>query len=106
MANTSAYAAAKAAVVALGRNLAVELAPRGIRINTINPGPVTTPIFGKLGLPADAVMGFVEQTTAKLLTKRFGTAEEVAKVARFLLSADSSYVFGAEIRVDGGYRLA
>jgi NAD(P)-dependent dehydrogenase (short-subunit alcohol dehydrogenase family) len=106
MANTSVYAATKAAVVALGRNLAVELAPRGIRINTINPGPVTTPIFGKLGLPDVAVKGFVEQTTAKLLTKRFGTADEIARVARFLLSTDSSYIIGAEIRIDGGYRLA
>lgn len=106
MANTSVYAATKAAVAALGRNLAVELAPRGIRLNTVNPGPVTTPIFGKLGLPAEAVQGFVEQTTAKLLTKRFGTADEVAKLARFLLSADSSYIVGAEIRIDGGYRLS
>ena len=106
MANASVYAATKAAVAALGRNLALELAPRGIRVNTINPGPVTTPIFGKLGLPADAVKGFVEQTTAKLLTKRFGTADEVAKVARFLLSADSSFIFGTEVRIDGGYRLA
>jgi len=106
MANTSVYAATKAAVVALGRNLAVELAPRGIRVNIINPGPVTTPIFGKLGLPADAVKGFVEQTTAKSLAKRFGRADEVAKLARFLLSADSSYIIGAEIRIDGGYRLA
>jgi NAD(P)-dependent dehydrogenase (short-subunit alcohol dehydrogenase family) len=106
MANASVYAATKAAVVALGRNLALELAPRGIRINTINPGPVTTPIFGKLGLPADAVKGFVEQTTARLLTKRFGTADEVAKVASFLISTDSSFIIGTEIRVDGGYRLS
>ncbi|MCX6955836.1 MAG: SDR family oxidoreductase [Verrucomicrobia bacterium] len=106
MANTSVYAATKAAVVALARNLAVELAPRGIRINTINPGPVTTPIFGKLGLPADVAKGFVEQTTAKSPAKRFGTAEEVARLARFLLSADSNYIIGAEIRIDGGYRLA
>jgi NAD(P)-dependent dehydrogenase (short-subunit alcohol dehydrogenase family) len=106
LANTSVYAATKAAVVSFGRSLAVELAPRGVRLNTINPGPVTTPIFNKLGMPADAAKGFVEQTTARLLTKRFGTADEVAKLARFLLSADSSYIVGAEIRIDGGYRLA
>ncbi|SDR72963.1 SDR family oxidoreductase [Opitutus sp. GAS368] len=106
MANASVYAATKAAVVALGRNLAVELAPRGIRLNTINPGPVTTPIFGKLGLPADAVQGFVEQTTAKSLAKRFGTADEIAKLARFLLSADSRYMIGATVRIDGGIGLA
>ena len=105
MANTSVYAATKAAVVALGRNLAVELAPRGIRMNIINPGPVTTPIFAKLGLPPDAVTGFVEQTTAKSLVKRFGTADEIARLTRFLLSPDSSYIVGSEIRIDGGYRL-
>lgn len=106
MANTSLYAATKAAVVALGKNLAVELAPRGIRVNIINPGPVTTPIFGKLGLPADAVQGFVEQTTAKSPAKRFGLADEIARLVRFLLSGDSSYILGAEVRIDGGYRLA
>ncbi|MBI2510796.1 MAG: SDR family oxidoreductase [Opitutae bacterium] len=103
--NSSVYAATKAAVAAFGRTLAAELAPRGVRLNTINPGPVTTPIFDKLGLPPEAVQGFVEQTTARLLTKRFGTAVEVAKLARFLLSADSSYIVGAEVRIDGGYRL-
>lgn len=106
MPNTSIYAATKAAVVALGRNLAIELAPRGIRLITINPGPVNTPIFGKFGLPADTVKGFVEQTTAKSPAKRFGTADEIAKLVRFLLSADSSYILGTEIRIDGGYRLA
>jgi len=103
--NTSVYAATKAAVVALGKNLALELAPRGVRLNTLNPGPVNTPIFGKFGLPADVLKGFVEQTTAKSPVKRFGTANEIAKLARFLLSADSSYILGAEIRIDGGYRL-
>ena len=105
MPNTSVYAATKAAVVALGRNLALELAPRGIRLNTINPGPVSTPIFDKFGLPADAVRGFVEQTTARSPAKRFGTADEIARLARFLLSPHSDYIRGAEIRIDGGYRL-
>jgi NAD(P)-dependent dehydrogenase (short-subunit alcohol dehydrogenase family) len=106
IANSSVYSASKAAVAALGRTLAVELAPRGIRLNTIHPGPVHTPIFSKMGLPEEAVKGFVEQTTAKLLTKRFGTADEVAKLARFLLSSDSSYIVGTEIQIDGGYHLS
>ena len=106
MATSSIYAATKAAVVSLGKTLAVELAPRGIRLNTISPGPITTPIFGKLGLPAEAVKGFEEHTTGKSLLKRFGTAEEVAKLVRFLLSEDSSYIIGENIVIDGGVRLS
>jgi NAD(P)-dependent dehydrogenase (short-subunit alcohol dehydrogenase family) len=105
MATTSIYAATKAAVVSLGKSLAVEFAPRGIRVNTISPGPITTPIYGKLGLPAEAQKGFEDHMAAQSLFKRFGTADEVAKLARFLLSDDSSYIVGVNVTVDGGVRL-
>jgi NAD(P)-dependent dehydrogenase (short-subunit alcohol dehydrogenase family) len=101
---TSLYSATKAAVVSLGKSLAVELAPRGIRINTVSPGPITTPIYGKLGFPAEAQKGFEDSMAAQSLFKRFGTAEEVAKLVRFLLSSDSSYIVGDEIVIDGGVR--
>lgn len=101
---TSLYSATKAAVVSLGKSLAVELAPRGIRINTISPGPIKTPIYGKLGFDADTQKGFEDQMASQSLFKRFGTPEEVAKLARFLLSDDSSYIVGEEILVDGGVR--
>ncbi len=103
--NTTIYSATKAAVVSLGKSLAVELAPRGIRLNTISPGPITTPIYNKLGFPAEAQKGFEDHMAASSLFKRFGTAEEVAKLARFLLSGDSSYIVGSELLVDGGVRL-
>jgi NAD(P)-dependent dehydrogenase (short-subunit alcohol dehydrogenase family) len=106
MAGTSIYAATKAAVVSLGQTLAVELAPRGVRLNTVSPGPIVTPIFGKIGLPADAAKGFEEHVNATSPAKRFGTAEEVAKLAAFLLSDDSSYILGANFQIDGGIRLA
>ena len=102
---TSIYSATKAAVVSLGKSLAVELAPRGIRINTLSPGPIKTPIYNKLGFPADAQKGFEDSMAAQSLFKRFGTADEVAKLARFLLSDDSSYIIGDNITVDGGVRL-
>src|SRR5215203_2596139 len=51
--NSSVYTATKAAVASLARSLALELAPRGIRLNIVNPGPVETPIFGRMGLPAE-----------------------------------------------------
>ena len=102
---TSIYSATKAAVASFGRTLATELAPRGIRVNTINPGPITTPIYNKLGMPADAQKGFEESMAASALLKRFGTADEVAKLVRFLLSRDSSYIVGEEITIDGGVQL-
>ena len=101
---TSIYSATKAAVVSLGKSLAVELAPRGVRINTISPGPITTPIYSKLGFPAEAQKGFEDSMAAQSLLKRFGTADEVAKLVRFLLSSDSSYIVGDEILIDGGVR--
>ncbi len=102
---TSIYSATKAAVVSLGKSLAVELAPRGVRLNTLSPGPIATPIFNKLGFPADAQKGFEDHMAAQSLFKRFGTADEVAKLVRFLLSADSSYIIGENITIDGGIRL-
>jgi NAD(P)-dependent dehydrogenase (short-subunit alcohol dehydrogenase family) len=105
MATTSIYSATKAAVVSLGKSLAVELAPRGIRVNTLSPGPITTPIYQKLGLPVDAQKGFEDHMAAQSLFKRFGTAAEVAKLARFLLTAESSYIVGENILIDGGVRL-
>ncbi len=102
---TSIYSATKAAVVSLGKSLAVELAPRGLRINTLSPGPIKTPIYNKLGFPAEAQKGFEDSMAAQSLFKRFGTSNEVAKLARFLLSEDSSFIIGENITVDGGVRL-
>jgi NAD(P)-dependent dehydrogenase (short-subunit alcohol dehydrogenase family) len=100
--NASLYSATKAAVISLGKTLAVELAPRGVRVNVISPGPIDTPIFNKIGLSPDAVKSFVEASAAKSLVKRVGTSEEVAKLARFLLSDDSGNIDGAEFVIDGG----
>jgi len=105
MLGASIYSASKAAVVSLGKTLAVELAGRGIRVNTLCPGPIDTPIFGKLGVPAEARQGLREGMASQSLLKRFGTSEEVAKLARFLLSDDSSNIVGAEFVIDGGTRL-
>lgn len=102
---TTIYAATKAAVVSLGKSLAVELAPRGIRVNTLSPGPITTPIYSKLGFPPEAQKGFEDHMASQSVLKRFGTADEVAKLARFLLSDDSSYIVGDNITIDGGVRL-
>lgn len=105
MANASVYSATKAAVASFGRTLATELAARGIRVNTLSPGPIKTPIFGKLGAPAEALDETEKYLASRSLFKRMGTPEEVAKLARFLLSDDSSNITGTDILVDGGVHL-
>jgi NAD(P)-dependent dehydrogenase (short-subunit alcohol dehydrogenase family) len=99
---TSAYSASKAALTSLGRTLAVELAPRGIPVNTLSPGPIMTPAIAKIGMDEAAQKQFVDRT----LLKRWGGVEEVARLARFLLTDDSSFVIGEDIAIDGGLQLA
>jgi NAD(P)-dependent dehydrogenase (short-subunit alcohol dehydrogenase family) len=105
MAGSSVYSATKAAVISLGKTLAVELAGWGVRINVLSPGPIDTPILKKAGLPLEQQKAFEEQMVSKSLLKRFGTSEEVARAARFLLSEDSSNIIGTELIIDGGVRL-
>jgi len=99
---TSVYAASKAAVRSLARSIASELATRGIRVNVVSPGPVSTPIYGKLGLPKEAVDAFAANIVSQVPLRRFGKPEEVAQAALFLASSASSYVTGVELNVDGG----
>jgi NAD(P)-dependent dehydrogenase (short-subunit alcohol dehydrogenase family) len=101
-AGTSAYSATKAALRSLARTAAAELVGRGIRVNTVAPGPIVTPIFGRTGLPKEALEQFAKETVAKVPMKRFGQPEEVAAAVVFLASQDASYITGVEINVDGG----
>lgn len=102
MPNSSVYAASKAAVLSLNRVFATELAPRKIRVNAVSPGPVETPLYGKLGLAKEEVEGFGAVLGEKILLKRFGQASEIAKTVSFLASDDASFITGTEIVVDGG----
>ncbi len=95
------YAATKGALGALVRSFAVELAP--IRVNAVSPGPIDTPIYGKLGMPKDAIPGLHATLAEKLPLRRMGRPEEVAEVVLFLASASASFITGAEISVDGGW---
>ncbi len=100
--NTSVYSATKAALRSLARTLSAELVGRGIRVNAISPGPIDTPIFGRLGLPQDALDEMAQGLAERVPMKRMGAADEIAKAVLFLASNDSSFVLGHELVVDGG----
>lgn len=101
-AGASAYAATKAALRSLARTAAAELVGRGIRVNTVAPGPIATPIFEKTGLAKEALDDFAKRASEQVPMKRFGQPEEVASTVAFLASQDASYITGVEINVDGG----
>ena len=82
------------------RVFAKELLPRGIRVNTISPGPIVTPILDK-GLTPEQKVSFVEGAKSRIPLGRTGTSEEVAAAALYL-AADATYTTGAELFVDGG----
>lgn len=100
--NSSVYSATKGAVRSFARTLSAELAPRNIRVNVVSPGPIETPIYGKMVMTEEQLQGMAESFAAMVPLKRFGTSEEVAKTALLLASDDSSFVAGEEILVDGG----
>ncbi|MDP1819675.1 MAG: glucose 1-dehydrogenase [Acidimicrobiales bacterium] len=100
MAGSVSYVASKFAVRGMTKVAALELGPRGIRVNSIHPGGVDTPMIrdlqvGDITLDGTGVMG-------KVPLGRIGTPEDVARLALFLASDDSSYCTGSEFTIDGG----
>jgi len=98
----SAYAATKAGVRAMTRNLASEFAPRGIRVNQVTPGATKTPIWSKRGVKEQAKAALEQRLGGMAALGRMGEAEEVAQAALYLASDEASFITGAEIVVDGG----
>jgi NAD(P)-dependent dehydrogenase (short-subunit alcohol dehydrogenase family) len=100
--DSSVYAASKAALLSFTKVFARELAARKIRVNSVSPGPVETPLYGKLGLTEEQVNGFGSVLSQRILLNRFGKPEEIANAVRFLASDDASFITGSELTVDGG----
>src|SRR3974390_757006 len=99
---SSVYAASKAAVRSLARTLSAELIERKIRVNAIAPGPIETPIFGRLGLAPQAVDELAKVILGRVPAKRLGRPDEIADAVLFLASPAANYIVGVELNVDGG----
>ena len=97
------YSATKAALRSYQKVLTTELAPKNIRVNSVSPGPIETPIYNKMeGMSDEQVQEMGAGFAESVPLKRFGKSEEVAKAVSFLASDDASYVNGIELVVDGG----
>lgn len=102
MPNSSVYAATKAALISLARTLSGEFIGRGIRVNTVSPGPVVTPLYGKLGLNEEQLSGMQQAILAQLPVGRFGSPDEIADAFVYFASDESRFTVGSELIVDGG----
>ena len=100
--NSSVYSATKAAVRSLARTLTTDLKDRKIRVNTISPGPIETPIFETFTDNEEQVRAVKENFASTVPLGRLGQPDEIGKAALFLASSDSSFIAGAELFVDGG----
>ena len=97
------YGATKAALRSFGRTFAGELAPRKIRVNTISPGPIQTPIFDKIGdIPPEQAKQMIDGIIAQVPLGRAGQPEEIAAAAVYFASDESAFTTGTELFVDGG----
>jgi NAD(P)-dependent dehydrogenase (short-subunit alcohol dehydrogenase family) len=98
----SVYSATKAAVRSFARTWTVDLKHRKIRVNTISPGPIDTPIFSSVVQSEEQIERLKTTLVSMVPLGRMGSPDEIAKAVLFLASDDSSYVTGIELFVDGG----
>jgi len=105
MPNTSVYGASKAALLSLARTLSGELIRRGIRVNAVSPGPIATPLYNKLGLSAAELKTVSDSLQNQVPARRFGTPREIASAVVYLASAESAFMVGSELIIDGGLGL-
>lgn len=96
------YAASKAAVRSFARGWTMELKDRKIRVNTVSPGPIETPVLEKAGLTPEQAKQAADQFVSQVPLGRRGKPEEIAAAVVFLASDESSYITGVDLAVDGG----
>jgi len=102
MPNTSVYGATKAAILSLTRTLSGELVGRGIRVNAVSPGPISTPLYSKLGLSEADLKKVAASVQSMVPLGRFGDPKDIANAVLFLASDESVFAVGSELMLDGG----
>ena len=102
MPGTTIYAATKAALISLARTLSGELISRGIRVNVISPGPVSTPLYGKLGFSETDLKNVAASIQSQVPAGRFAKPREIADAIVFFASDESAFAIGSELQIDGG----
>jgi len=95
------YAAAKAAVISLAKGLSLDLLSRRIRVNTLSPGSIDTPVFGKI-VPQEHVASVKQLWVDLIPVGRMSSPADMGKAAAFLASEDSAFIVGTELIADGG----
>jgi NAD(P)-dependent dehydrogenase (short-subunit alcohol dehydrogenase family) len=104
-ANSSIYSSGKAALNAVMKIAAVELAPRKIRVNSVSPGPIETEILNKVGYDETQLKQVKEWIVGRVPLKKMGNAADVGKMVAYFCGEASSFITGAEIIMDGGMSL-
>jgi NAD(P)-dependent dehydrogenase (short-subunit alcohol dehydrogenase family) len=102
MPGTTVYGATKAALISLARTISGELISRGIRVNAVSPGPITTPLYGKPGFSEEQLKEVAASIAGKVPAGRFGNPSEIASAVVFLASDEATFTVGSELLIDGG----
>jgi len=102
MPGTTVYGATKAAVLNLTKTLSADLLEKGIRVNAISPGPITSSLLDRDGISKGKLQETKDWIQSQVPIKRFGTPEEIAAAVLYLTAPESAFVLGTELIIDGG----
>ena len=102
MPNTSVYGASKAALLSFTKTISGELISRGIRVNAVSPGPISTPLYSKLGFSENDLKTVAASIQSQVPVHRFGKPSEIAHAIVYLASDESAFTVGSELLIDGG----
>jgi NAD(P)-dependent dehydrogenase (short-subunit alcohol dehydrogenase family) len=102
MPGTTVYGATKAAVINMAKTISRDLLEKGIRVNAVSPGPITSALLGRDGMSQEKVQEIKDWIQSQVPIKRFGTPEEIAAGVLYLTAPESAFVLGAELIIDGG----